>query len=100
MKSKMLKILNIYWLFTLGYYCFGKVKWAIPSYFVLISYALLCYACVNIGYYSVKTKNKYIDQVDNEFLKINMFHHYKKIFRLSCILLIFFSNFMGYSIDG
>lgn len=86
----MLRILNIYWVFTLGYYCLGKIKWSIPSYFILVVYALLCYVCVNIGYYSVKAKNRNIDQDDKEYLKIDLFPKYRKIFRISCIMLIFF----------
>ena len=86
----MLRILNIYWVFTLGYYCLGKIKWSIPSYFILVAYALLCYVCVNIGYYSVKAKNRNIDQDDKEYLKIDLFPQYRKIFRISCIMLVFF----------
>ena len=90
MKSKMLNILNVYWTFTLVYYCFGKIKWNIPSYTALVLYAALCYVCVNIGYYTVKSKNLGIDKSDIKYQKFNMFYKYKKIFRVSCVVFMIF----------
>lgn len=49
MKS-CIKFFNLYFLFTVLYYVFGKWVWNIPSYVKLLSYLFLCYLMLNVGY--------------------------------------------------
>ena len=85
LRSKMLSFLNIYWIFTLFYYCFGKVRWNIPSYLLLVSYTLICYLFINLGYFSVKMKYPYLEVINYRYLKLKLFRRYKLLFRICCI---------------
>ena len=89
-RAPMMHLLNLYWVWTLFYYCFGKIKWSIPSYTLLISYTLLCYLCINIGYYSLRKKHVRINESDRLFFKVNTFKYFKRLFRTSCISFIIF----------
>lgn len=51
MKKNSLIFFNLYFLFSVVYYCLGYYKWNIPSYFKLLSFLLICYLSLNVGYH-------------------------------------------------
>lgn len=51
-----IRLFNIYFAFTIIYYCTGQWKWNIPSYFKLVAFLLICYTMLNVGYSFVKVR--------------------------------------------
>lgn len=102
MKSSSLKFLNLLWIFTIFYYCFGRVNWEIPNYLVLIIYVFICYTCINIGYkfnkWNVRMKNALKKDVSST--KQIEFNDIKFLFICSCIFLIVFQIAWVYTYFG
>ena len=90
MNGKIIKLLNLYYIFTILFYCFGKWNWNIPSYPKLIIYLIICYLCLNLGYriYDKKKKNKKIYENNNSAEA--GYNSLKILFRISSLLLIIF----------
>lgn len=92
MYKNSLKIFNIYYLFTILFYCFGKYKWEIPSYPKLLLYVVFCYVALNAGYacFYVR-KGKLLFGYYREYKKVKI--EYRKIrplFLISAFSMIFF----------
>ena len=92
-KFSILNIINIYFVFTIFYYCFGKYKWKIPSYPMLLSYLFICYLALNIGYRICKVKKTRVLFSMTREISTSALEYNKKIrcvFNVSCIFLIVF----------
>lgn len=92
MRKNTLKIINIYYLFTLLYFCFGQYKWNIPSYPKLLIYVCICYIMLNLGYSTThigKGKLNYslyrrYEEIDIDYKSI------RPLFLISAASMIFF----------
>ena len=92
MKSKALVLLNVYWIFSIVYYCFGKWQWNIPSYFLLLSYLLINYLALNWGYkFADVSKFKEIElNAPPEYDASEQFKKIRTLFLICCICTIVF----------
>ena len=90
-RNKAMSFLNLLWLFTILYFCFGKFNWSIPSYFLLIFFVFCNYFAVNLGYgISVRKKRMILyanNSIDDKKL---IFNKYKKFFIVACVATITF----------
>lgn len=92
LKSKSVTFLNILWIFTFIYFCIGRFKWIIPSYFFLFLYVLLNYFAMNLGYLTLHPKDS------RESIRLNdenddpakMFGKIKVLFVVCCCATMFF----------
>lgn len=92
MKKNNFKIFNLYFAFTIIYYCFGKYNWNIPSYSKLLVYLIICYLMLNIGYklsWTNGLKFKISHKRDYNF-KLVQYKNIRIIFWISAICLIVF----------
>lgn len=93
MKNKSILLLNIYWIFSIVYYCFGKWQWNIPSYIILLAYVALNYIFLNVGYRFCNVSA--FSEIDADTLgplenPISQFKKYRTLFTIACILTIIF----------
>ena len=92
LKNKSVTFLNILWIFTMVYFCLGRFKWIIPSYFFLLLYLFLNYYAMNLGY---RTLNAYGSLEPSCLKDINVdptksFAKIKLFFIICCCATIFF----------
>lgn len=90
MKSSAMKFLNIFWIFSLIYYCFGRVQWKIDSYILVVLYATICYLCINIGYYRTNRKIRCSNYSMQPVITKIEYKNIAKFFRLCCIITVIF----------
>ncbi|QUE87200.1 hypothetical protein [Exiguobacterium alkaliphilum] len=95
MNKKIMPFINIYSLFTIFYYFFGRYDWEIPSYSKLFLWIIILLVSLNMGYYfkyefTFKKKlnnGKVIEErEDSRVLKTD----YYKLFVISCLSIIIF----------
>lgn len=108
MKSNSIRFLNVLWVFTVLYYCFGRVQWKIPSYPALLIYVTICYASINIGYRHNKWQ-AYMKRMDGQrrykampetTAKDISFDDVKALFVFSCVFVIVFQILWVYTYFG
>ncbi len=87
-----LRFFNLYFLFTVFYYCTGKWAWNIPSYIKLLGYLLICYLMLNIGYHFVPVGNaRYKRTLERpKRYKTVEYRDIRRVFWVSAISLIIF----------
>lgn len=92
MQKNNLKYFNIYFLISIFYYCFGRYKWNIPSYFNLLIYLFICYFCLNVGYrLSWKGSGKFSIGLSRNYISSEIkYKNIRKLFWISSICLIVF----------
>ena len=91
-KFDLMKLVNIYFAFTIVYYCFGKYSWNIPSYLMLFAYLLLCYTMLNVGYRisAVERRDVFFSTKRTVSSTLPDYNKIRVIFFISSIFLIVF----------
>lgn len=93
MKTKSLLFFNLYWLFGILYFCFGRYAWHVPSYFILLFYIFLNFLAVNLGYRSVPTSQiaeKEVAPARNVLSEKEQFDRIKVFFAIACVITMYF----------
>lgn len=90
-RSKTLLFLNLLWAFTIVYFCIGKFQWIIPSYFLVITFVVISFLAINIGYFTVPHALRVKTQTELVSLDMSeVFHKYRILFAACCVLTIAF----------